>query len=139
VSAATDLDAFHTLAFYTLAHPDPAFIHQHAVDAFAAQSADEETRAITLVFALVGLYLLMEKGYSGREVQRAHMRMASRRRNWPRLPLPAARGAMTVHDVIATPAGTERDAAILRWATCVWGAYATLHVQAAAIADETLA
>jgi hypothetical protein len=75
VSAATDLDAFHTLAFYTLAHPDPAFIHQHAVDAFAAQSADEETRPITLVFALVGLYLLMEKGYSGREVQRAHMRM----------------------------------------------------------------
>ena len=29
-------ELFHELSFYTLAHPDPAFIHQHIVDAYAA-------------------------------------------------------------------------------------------------------
>jgi uncharacterized protein DUF5946 len=60
------------LSAYTLTHSDPAFIHQHVVDAFAAQSADDTTKPITLTFALVGLYLHVEKGRTGRRVQLVH-------------------------------------------------------------------
>jgi hypothetical protein len=34
-------EQYNELAFYTLAHSDPGFIHQNAVDAFAAQTATE--------------------------------------------------------------------------------------------------
>ena len=36
---ATAQDLYNELAFYTLAHGDPAFIHHYAVDAFAVQHA----------------------------------------------------------------------------------------------------
>jgi hypothetical protein len=60
-------DLYHELTVYTLSHQDPSFIHQHAVDAFAAQTAGETTKPITLTFALVGLYLRSERQYSGRQ------------------------------------------------------------------------
>jgi hypothetical protein len=33
----TNDELYNELAFYTLSHPDPAFLHQHVVDAYAAQ------------------------------------------------------------------------------------------------------
>ena len=42
----TDQAAYEELCYYTLAHGDPAFIHQHVVDAFAAQTADENIKPI---------------------------------------------------------------------------------------------
>jgi hypothetical protein len=50
-------DAYDELCCYTLSHRDTSFIHQHVVDAFAAQTADERTKLIGLAFALIGLYL----------------------------------------------------------------------------------
>jgi hypothetical protein len=50
-------DAYHALCSYTLARRDAEFIHQHVVDAYMAQRADERTKPIALTFALVGLYL----------------------------------------------------------------------------------
>ncbi len=73
-------ELFHELMYYTLAHPDPAFIHQNVVDAYAAQTAGSETKNITIVFALVGLYLSVEKDLTGRQVQKVHMQLAKRRR-----------------------------------------------------------
>src|SRR5438309_9926111 len=108
----TSADAFNELCYYTLAHGDPAFIHQHVVDAFAAQTADEQTKPIKLTFALVGLYLHVEKQFTGRRVQLAHMKLAREKHPWPPLVLPEATGAMTAADVLVAPAGPERDAAI---------------------------
>ena len=81
-------DAYNELCGYTLTHFGPAFIHQHVVDAFAAQNADERTKPITLTFALVGLYLHVEKNYSGKQVQKVHMQLAKRKREWPPVALP---------------------------------------------------
>jgi hypothetical protein len=117
-------DLYNELTAYTLVHPDRAsFIHQYVVDAFAAQNADERTKPITLTFALVGLYLYTEKDYSGRHVQRVHMLLARRRKRWPTFELPAGRGSITVADVMAAPAGPERDAMIRRWSESVWQAF----------------
>ncbi|MDQ6808169.1 MAG: DUF5946 family protein [Verrucomicrobiota bacterium] len=119
----TELTAYHELCAYTLTYRDPAFIHQHVVDAFAAQKADEETKPIALTFALVGLYLHAERQFTGREVQRAHQNLARKRRAWPRFVLPESRGGMTAIDVMAKPASGERDEAIHAWAADVWTAF----------------
>jgi hypothetical protein len=61
---------FYELSCYTCSHPDPLFIHQYAVDALTAQQADENTKPISIVFALIGLYLHLEANFSGKKVQR---------------------------------------------------------------------
>lgn len=62
----SECDAYNELQCYTLGQGDLAFIHQHVVDSWTAQHADEQTKPISLTFALVGLYLHVEKGFSGR-------------------------------------------------------------------------
>jgi hypothetical protein len=117
-------ESFDELCCYTLERRDATFIHQHVVDAFTAQHADERTKPITLVFALVGLYLHVERNFTGKQVQRAHMTLAVRKRQWPPIVLPSSRGTMTAADVLAVPAGPERDKAISDWCRCVWAEFA---------------
>jgi hypothetical protein len=119
----TPQEQFDELSFYTLAHGDPQFIHQNAVDAFAAQLADETTKPIKIIFALVGLYLTLEHGYTGKQVQRTHMQLAARRKQWPRAELPTTRGNITVADVLQAPPGEARDQAIRAWCASVWEPY----------------
>jgi hypothetical protein len=119
----SEQDAYDELRCYTLTHGDPSFIHQHVVDAFTAQHADERTKPIALTFALVGLYLHVEKRNSGRQVQRAHMVLARRKRLWPTFPLPHARGSMSAAAVMAAPEGVERDQAVHAWCVSVWQAF----------------
>jgi hypothetical protein len=116
--------AYDEVCGYTLSLRDADFIHQHVVDAFAAQHAATPTDSIGLTFALVGLYLFVEKGWTGRQVQRAHMMMARRKRAWPSLVLPPRRGPMTAREVVTAPPGPERDAAIRAWCESVWRALA---------------
>ena len=118
-----DEEAYQELCYYTLAHQSPTFVHQHVVDAFAAQRANEQTKPIKLTFALVGLYLHLERQFSGREVQRAHMTLARQKRAWPKFQLPATRGTMDASNVLAAPAGPARDVAIDAWCAAVWEAY----------------
>ena len=116
-------EAYHELCAYTLMHGDPEFIHQHVVDAYMAQHANEQTKPIGITFALVGLYLHLEKGFSGRHVQRAHMTLGKEKRPWPSFALPPDRGSMTAADVLAKPAGPERDRTIDAWCQSVWTPY----------------
>ncbi len=134
----SDLDSFHELSYYTLAHTDPAFLHQHAVDAFTAQNADDSTRPIALVFALVGLYLHVEHSCTGRQVQQAHIQLARSRRDWQRPTLISNRGSITIVDVLARPPGPSRDEMILTWAVGVWSAWSPAHAQIAALAATEL-
>jgi hypothetical protein len=120
-------EAYNELCGYTLAHGNASFIHQHVVDAFAAQTADERTKPITLTFALVGLYLRVEKQFSGKQVQRVHATLAQRKQPWPAFAPPRDRGAMTVADVLAAPAGPERDQAVDVWCRSVWETFRESH------------
>ena len=121
----TDDDAQAELWAYTLARGDATFVHQHALDALSAQRADDRTTAMQLTFALVGLYLAVERGYTGRQVQQVHAALARRRPSrWPTLAPPANRGIISLAQVLAAPAGPVRDAAIGEWCADVWSAYA---------------
>lgn len=131
-------DLYHELSCYTLAHPDPSFIHQHIVDAYKAQHANENTKPIALVFALAGLYMHVEKNFTGRQVQKFHMKLAKIRRPWVRPQLPKERGAITVRHVLAAAAGPSRDALIDSWCASVWEAWKESHDHIANLAKNEL-
>jgi hypothetical protein len=120
----TPHEAYDNLAAYTLTHGDATFIHQYVVDAFAAQSADSATKPVAVTMALVGLYLHNERGWDGRKVQEAHMKLAKSKRAWPTWFLPEERGTMGPADVLKAPEGPERDRAIDAWSKSVWQAFA---------------
>ena len=134
----TDQDLYNELAYYTLAHSDPGFIHQNVVDAFAAQHADESSRPIYIVFALIGLYLCVEKGFTGRQAQKAHMQLAKTRRQYPRLELPKERGAVGIRDVLAAAPGPVRDAMIQKWCVSAWDAWRDSRAQIVELARNEL-
>ena len=82
-----------------------------------------ETKPIAAVFGLAGLYLHLERQFTGRQVQEAHIKLGRRkRREWPRLPLPEDRGDITAADVLAATPGPARDRAIDDWCRSVWSA-----------------
>lgn len=131
-------DHYNQLAFYTLAHPEPSFIHQLVVDAFTAQTANETTKPIAVVFAVIGLYLHIEKGYTGKQVQRAHMHLANKSKTWPHLPLPTAHASICINDVLACEPGPARDAMIERWCAAVWQTWHHVRPTIIAIAQKYL-
>lgn len=116
-------DAYHALCAYTLSRRDAAFIHQHVVDAFAAQNFQSGGKPIGITFALIGLYLLVEHHYSGKQVQQIHMKLGRTKQVWPEFILPENRGRMTAIDVLAAPEGAQRDRAIHAWCASVWKAF----------------
>jgi Family of unknown function (DUF5946) len=120
----TDQECYNELAFYTLAHKGENFIHQHIVDAYTAQTANDTTKPISIFFALAGLYLCVEKSYTGKQVQQAHMQMAKKKKEYPSIILPQSRGNITVSDVINIPPGPGRDEMIQQWCLSVWSAFA---------------
>ncbi len=126
-SPGADKASYDELCAYTLAHRDPSFIHQLVVDAYTAQHADESTKPIPVAFALAGLYLHCDRGFSGKQVQRVHMLLARRKRPLPSFALPGKRGVLTAIDVMAAPPGPDRDRAIDEWCRSVWLAWRDSH------------
>ena len=131
-------ELYNELALYTLSHPDPAFIHQLVVDAYAAQNADESSKPIALVFSLIGLYLHLEKGFTGKQVQRAHMQLARWPNTWVKPTLPAFRGTIHIEDVLAVEAGPARDAKIEDWCADVWACWQGSRAQIVEVARKYL-
>lgn len=129
---------YHELAFYTLSLQDKDFIHQHFIDAYGAQNANDQSKPIALFFSLAGLYLLVKKNYSGRQVQKAHQVMASKTKQFIKISLPENRGGITIEDVLNEPAGDARNLRIKDWCKSVWAAYAQQHKQIIEATDKLL-
>lgn len=121
-SGMTPHEALNQLSYYTLSHIGTDFIHQHVVDAFGAQDASPNDKPIRLVFSLVGLYLHVVRGFTGREVQQAHMKLGCVKREWPTVAIPEFRGEITAITVLAAPLD-DRDGMIHEWCRSVWQAY----------------
>lgn len=127
---------FDDLSFWTLARRDAQFVHQYAVDAYAAQHARVSGPTISAAFPLVGLYLAVEKGWSGRQVQRTHQLLATRAKEWPRFLPPADLGTMTVLDVVGCARGPDRGQALLRWCASVWDAWKADHERVRLVVEK---
>ena len=134
----SEQDLYNQLAFYTLELGDSEFIHQHIVDAFACQHAGPGSKPIAIVFGLMGLYLFLEKNFTGRQVQRAHMRMARARKHWIAPPIPERHTGLGVAEVLAAAPGPERRDMIRRWCQTVWQNWQHARPMIAALAQELL-
>jgi hypothetical protein len=130
---------YDELAAYTLTLGDPEFIHQHYVDARGASDDLVHAKPIRILFALAGLYLMLEKDWTGREVQLAHIHMARQRQTWPTFTLPKQAPAFTVEDVLAEPAGPKRNAAITTWCQSVWETWDHEHAYVREVTDALVA
>ena len=138
VKEKSEKEMFNQLCYYTIAHSNPGFIHQYAVDAFAAQTADKYTKPVTITFALIGLYLHIEKNFSGKEVQNAHVKLAKHKKIWPKFNLPETRGEIRIFNVLDTQEGPERDKAIHYWCVKVWESYKEEHRKVASLVKSEL-
>jgi len=135
----SDHELYYELICYTLEHPDKDyFIHQHVIDAYTAQKADVKTKPIAIIFALAVLYLFIEKNYSGKQVQMAHIQMSKNKKVWPTINLPQQRGEITFLNVLEAPPGRERDIIIKQWCISVWDAYVECHETIASLLSEYL-
>ena len=116
------MDEYDELYAYTMGRKN--FILQHVVDAQMAQrAAAANPPDIGVIFALVGLYLHVEKGFTGIQVQNAHRVMGKVKRSWPNLVWPIERGEVTAATVMAMPAGQARDEGIDEWCKQVWSVF----------------
>jgi hypothetical protein len=134
----SEQEAYDELSLYTLSHGDSAFIHQHIVDAYAAQHADDNIKPIKTTFALIGLYLTLEKGFTGKQVQFAHMQLAKTKKEWPHFKQPQEKSELNVYDVLRAPPGLERDSMILKWCRSVWKTWGETHRQIADVVSVQL-
>ena len=129
---------YNELLVYTLSLGDKEFIHQHAIDTYAAQHSGSGLRPIQICFALIGLYLYLERGYSGKEVQQAHRKLAERTKDWTMLmharPIPS----MTVVDILRSTPGESRNDRIRQWADAVWDEWAPEHTRIASWCEQFL-
>lgn len=125
------------MTYYTLAHADPRFIHQHLVDAYGAQHVRQSKSTIGAAFALAGLYLAVERGFTGRQVQKMHIRMAGKSKQWPRFDQPENVGPLTVADVLKIAQGPERDEKLMEWCASVWNAWSPDHGRVRAMVAMT--
>lgn len=126
------------LSFYTLAHGQIVFVHQHLVDAYGAQHVRVSKSTVGAAFSLAGLYLAVEKGFTGRQVQKMHILMARKSKEWPRFEPPASVGRLTVADVLKVDPGPGRDQELMRWCGCVWNAWSGEHERVRQMVDRFL-
>jgi hypothetical protein len=112
---------------YTLTLGDGEFIHQHVVDAYAAQHVSNDTKPIAMAAALIGLYLFVERGYTGRQVQQAHMALGNKMKAWSLFEAPRQDATLTVVDPLSASPGPKRDQVIKQWARAVWAMWDEQH------------
>lgn len=127
------------LTGYTVMRGDKDFIHQLLVDTYAAQHADPRRPPIGLAFALIGLHLACDMGYTGKQVQHMHMLLARRSKTWPTFTRPEQMGALTVLDALQAQPGEQRDTMLRRWAQSVWDAWSQEHSHVKALLDRVMA
>ncbi len=116
----------YKVSYYSLSLQDEYFIHQLVVDAYAAQHTKSSNRPITIFFPLVGLYLVNERGFSGKQVQNVHVTFAKKWREWPLFEAPRGKASLTVSDVLHAPL-YKRPEMIKKWVAAVWDIWKPQH------------
>jgi hypothetical protein len=120
------LDLYWEVSAYTLSLTDKFFLHQYIVDAYAASHVDTHTKPMKIYFSLLGLYLALEKQYTGREVQLAHMQLGKEKKVWPPYKLPTHYATLTIKDIYETH-NAKKATIIYRWMREVWDLWGSTH------------
>ncbi len=113
---------------FQVQHPVMLRYHQLTADAYAAQHAGGSTPLLRVGYALAGLWLSIEHGFSGEDVRQVHRRMGRPTASWPMFEAPAPQqGWLTVVDVaeagVRVPSERGHAKAVDAWAESVWEAW----------------
>jgi hypothetical protein len=125
------------LSVFTISLADTYFIHQIIVDAYGAQHSGPHVKPITTAFALIGLYLVFERGHTGKEAQLAHMELGKKRQEWPRFTPPTEQSLLTVRDVLLSPEEKRKDM-IMKWGKSVWDLWKPEHKRVGDLIEKYL-
>ncbi len=112
--------------------------HQLLVDTYGAQHVGPRSPAITGAFGLIGLYLTLERGWTGLRVRAAHQALAARYRDWPLLGRPPEAASMTVQDLAFAGTPAEYVEVLHDWAGTVWASWRREHPRIAELVRERL-
>lgn len=119
---------YSELSCYTFSKQDINFIHQHAIDTYAAQHCGNSMKNITTSFSLIGLYYAIEHGFNGRQVQRVHTLLSHQKYKWEALQPPDKSSySLTVFDVMKEHPGERRDKMLQKWMYDVWECWGFQH------------
>jgi hypothetical protein len=115
--------------------------HQTCVDSYAAQHVGPQMRPMTVCFALNGLYLVLERGWSGIAARDAHGHLARTvvRADWPNFEPPSEAGPLTVLDGALSADLDAQGAAIEAWGRSVWATWSHVHDAVRQLTDRQLA
>jgi len=114
-------------------------LHQLTVDTYAAQHPGSQVPAISTPFALIGLLLTLEEGWSGLAVRAAHGWLAAHHAVWPRFTPPLAFGALTAARVADARTPEVHARLVEAWSAATWAAWAQQHTAVRDWAREVLA
>jgi hypothetical protein len=112
--------------------------HQLLVDTYAAQHAGDRSPAIATAFALIGLCLTLDHGWSGIDVRDIHQQLASRYRDWPSFSRPPGQVDTTIQDLALAGSPADYAAILQRWAGAVWAWWREEHRRVEALLGERL-
>ena len=127
------------LSSYTIGKSDINFIHQHAIDTYAAQHSGNSMKNITTAFSLIGLYYAIKHGFNGRQVQRVHILLSHQKYKWEQLQSPDKSAySLTVSDVMNESPGESRDKMLQKWMNDVWQCWGHQHNWVKDICDKHL-
>lgn len=129
---------FCRLSEKTIYSYDRDFIHQLAIDTYEAQHGGGKTKNISTAFGLIGLYLALEKKYNGREVQKAHIVLANRTKDWPRFDPPTHNFEITIKDVLEPKNEKKLNGLIRLWADSTWKSWTTERDNIIRLVDKFL-
>lgn len=137
-ASAACLQLYWDLSAFTLSLRDKEFPHQIAVDSYAAQHYSPNMKSITITFALIGLHLAFERGYTGREVQLAHIVLGQLHKQWPRFENQTKNAAITVLDVLQNITKDNYKEPLTKWGKSVWASWEPEHEKVRKIVDSYL-
>ena len=129
VDASHECAAVHAEVLgFEFQHPVMLRYQQLTIDTYGAQHAGGATPPIRVAYALAGLWLAIEHGFSGEEVRAVHRRMGHPTGSWPAFDAPPPdRDWMTVVDVAEVGVRQHSESgharAAQRWAEEVWAAW----------------
>ena len=130
---------YMTVVGHELTHaPQLGGLHQLSVDAYGAQHTGPQVPAMRTAFALIGLHLALDAGWSGNAVRAAHQYLAAQPRDWPHFATPQTRAALTIAHVARSQTPEEHATRVRAWAASVWDSWSTAHEAVREWANQTL-
>ncbi|HKB16384.1 MAG TPA: DUF5946 family protein, partial [Planctomycetota bacterium] len=102
-------------------------VHRLTVDTYAVQHAGGPHPDKSVDVHLVGLHLVLARGFPSAQVHSYMQGLVGAVSTWPHLPPPGDRGPLTIFDVAAADSPRDHASIVRRWADQVWKAWSPHH------------